>query len=212
MDSYRGYQEYGGGLRIGPGSISPVIKYIIIASSAIFIIQKLVSFPIELIFGLTPELFFREFPRYIFQPVTYMFLHAGFFHIFFNMFALFIFGTYLEGKIDQKTFLAIYFASGIIGNVGYMITAPGSMIPGLGASGAIYGIMGALAMISPFAIIYFYGVPMPMLVASIVWIVTEFLGVFVPSDVAHGAHLGGLFFGIAVGLYLRSQMKKPKIY
>lgn len=150
-----------------------------------------------------------------YQPwtfVTAMFLHADLTHISFNMLALFIFGTYLEEKIDQKTFLVIYFASGIIGNVGYMITAPGSMIPGLGASGAIYGIMGALAMISPFAIIYFYGVPMPMLVASIVWIVTEFLGVFVPSDVAHGAHLGGLFFGIAIGLYLRSEMKKSKIY
>jgi membrane associated rhomboid family serine protease len=159
---------------------------------------------------------FSFVPAYAFsQPwtfVTAMFLHADFSHIFFNMFALFIFGTFLEEKIDQKTFLVIYFASGIIGNVGYMITAPGSMIPGLGASGAIYGIMGALAMINPFAIIYFYGVPMPMLVASIVWIVTEFLGVFVPSDVAHGAHLGGLFLGIAIGLYLRSQMKKSKIY
>lgn len=160
--------------------------------------------------------YFSFVPAYAFsQPwtfVTAMFLHADLDHIFFNMLALFVFGIYLEGKVDQKTFLAIYFASGIIGNVGYMITAPGSMVPGLGASGAIYGIMGALAMISPFAIIYFYGIPMPMLVASIAWAVTEFLGVFVPSDVAHGAHLGGLFFGIAIGLYLRSQTKKSKIY
>ena len=153
------------------------------------------------------ENYFSFVPAYAFsQPwtfVTAMFLHADFIHIFFNMFALFIFGTYLESRIDKKTFLIIYFASCIVGNVGYMITAPGSMNPGLGASGAIYGIMGTLAMLNPSAIIYLYGVPMPMIVASFFWIISEYLGLFVPSNIASGAHLGGLFFGILLGLYLK---------
>ena len=160
------------------------------------------------------ENYFSFVPAYAFsQPwtfVTAMFLHVDFIHIFFNMFALFIFGTYLEARISKKYFLIIYFASGIIGNVGYMITAPGPLNPGLGASGAISGIMGALAMISPSAVIYFYGVPMPMIIASFFWLISEYLGIFGPSNIAHGAHLGGLLLGIILGLYLRTKYKKMK--
>ena len=158
------------------------------------------------------ENYFSFVPAYAFsQPwtfVTAMFLHVDFSHIFFNMLGLFVFGTYLEARISKKYFLLIYFASGIVGNIGYMITAPGSLNPGLGASGAISGIMGALAMISPSVVIYFYGVPMPMVVASFFWFISEYLGIFVPSNIAHGAHLGGLFLGIIFGLYLRTKYKE----
>jgi len=183
-------------------SEKPAITLSLIGITVFIFFLELIS-PIESYFSFVPAYAFNQPWTFI----TAMFLHADFKHLFFNMFALFIFGTYLETKIDTKTYFIIYFTSGIIGNVGYMVTSPGSSIPGLGASGAIYGLMGALAMLSPSAIIYLYGVPMPMIVASLFWFISEFLGLFVPSGIAHGAHLGGLFVGVIYGLYLRNQFK-----
>jgi membrane associated rhomboid family serine protease len=124
------------------------------------------------------------------------------------MFALFIFGTFLERKIRERDFLLIYFIAGIIGNIGYMLTAPTMATPGLGASGAIYGIMGALAILYPTATVYVFYIPMPMIIAAFVWGATEFLGLFAPGSIAHGAHIGGLFIGILYGFYLRRQSQQ----
>jgi len=140
--------------------------------------------------------------------ITAIFLHAGITHLLFNMIALFFFGIYLEQRISKKNFIFIFFAAGIIGNIGYAISAPGSIIPGLGASGAIYGIMGTLTALAPTTIVYVSGIPMPMFVAAIFWFVTEFSGLFIPSGIAHGAHLGGLFLGIVMGIYFRSKSRK----
>jgi membrane associated rhomboid family serine protease len=143
--------------------------------------------------------------------VTSIFLHAGIEHLFFNMIALLIFGSYLESKTSKKTFLLIFFVSGIVGNFGYMFTTTSQTTPGLGASGAIYGIMGTLAVIEPFATVYISYMPMPMIMAAFVWALTEFLGLFVPSNIARGAHLGGLFFGIIYGLYLRKNARRVRL-
>jgi membrane associated rhomboid family serine protease len=169
-----------------------------------------VVFIIEL---LVPILQYTYFvPAYAFSRpwtfVTSIFLHADFSHLFFNMLALFIFGIYLEQRIGGKTFLSIFFISGIIGNLGYMLTAFNSTTPGLGASGAVYGIMGALAVLEPFAIVYIGFAPMPMVFAAIIWTITEFLGLFVPGNIAHGAHLAGLFVGAAFGFYLRRSRRR----
>jgi hypothetical protein len=183
-------------------SDKPTITLSLLAINTFVFILELI-YPIENYFSFVPAHALAEPWTF----VTAMFLHADFTHLFFNMFALFMFGIYLENKIDKKTYLIIYFVSGIFGNIGYMLTAPDATIPGLGASGAIFGIMGTLAVLAPTAIIYLYGVPMPMLIAAFFWALTEFLGVFVPSGIAHGAHLGGLFFGIFCGMYLRSRVK-----
>lgn len=140
--------------------------------------------------------------------ITSIFLHADFSHLFFNMFALFIFGLYLEPKVGRKTFLIIFILAGIAGNFGYMLTNSNPNIPGVGASGAIFGIIGALTAIAPLSLIFFGFAPMPMIVAAVLWGLTEFLGLFVPSNIARGAHLGGLFLGIAYGLYLRKTLSK----
>lgn len=139
--------------------------------------------------------------------VTAIFLHYDVEHIFFNMLALFMFGTLLESRIGSKKFLLIFFLSGILGNVGYMLTSLNSQIPALGASGAIYGIMGTAAVLMPLAIVYI-GVPLPMIIAAFVWGITEFTGLFVPSDIAHGAHLLGLGVGILYGIFLRKTLQE----
>jgi hypothetical protein len=140
--------------------------------------------------------------------ITSIFLHADIYHIFFNMLALFIFGTFLEARVSERNYLLIFFLSGIVGNLGYMLTDFGSIIPGLGASGAIYGVMGALAALAPFATVFVSFVPMPMIFAAFLWTLVEFLGLFQPGTIAHGAHLAGLFIGIAFGIYLRRERSK----
>ena len=170
----------------------------------IFVIQNLVGLDQ---FAFTPATAFSE----PWTLVTAMFLHADINHIFFNMFALFIFGIYLEGIVSEKTYLLIFFLSGILGNFGYMLTAFDSMIPAVGASGAIYGLIGTLAAMRPKAVVYvgfFY--PMPMAVAAVFYTIVEFLGLFAPSSIAHGAHLLGMLSGVVVGLYLRRQHSRPK--
>jgi len=143
--------------------------------------------------------------------VTSMFLHADFSHLFFNMFALFIFGMYLEPLVGSKRFLMIYFLTGIMGNFGYMLTATSAAIPGIGASGAVYGVIGTMALLRPFALVFAGGfVPMPMIIVAIFYAITEFMGLFVPSNIARGAHLGGLFLGVGLGLLFRKELKEEK--
>jgi membrane associated rhomboid family serine protease len=123
------------------------------------------------------------------------------------MIALFFFGIYLEQRISKRSYVLIFLLSGIIGNVGYMFTSPAD-ISGLGASGAIYGIMGTLTVLTPRAVVFIYGIPMPMFVAAIFWFVSEYFGLFTPDNIGHGAHLGGLAVGIISGIYFRNKLSK----
>ena len=177
----------------GPRATLSLIAIMVI----VFVLQILIR-------GITAN--FSFIPAYAFQEpwtfITSIFLHFDINHIFFNMFALFMFGIVLESRIGYKKFLFVFFAAGIVGNFGYMLTASDSQIPAIGASGAVYGIMGTTAALMPFAIIWI-GAPMPMIVAAFIWGISEFLGLFVPSNIARGAHLLGLAFGLAYGIYLR---------
>jgi len=119
------------------------------------------------------------------------------------MFALFIFGIILENRIGSGNFFILFFLSGIAGSVGYMITASDPTIPAIGASGAIYGIIGTLAIVMPLMIVLVGGIPMPMIVAAVFWIVLEVFGMLSPSQIAHSAHLGGVVVGIIYGIYLK---------
>jgi len=144
--------------------------------------------------------------------ITYIFLHGSFEHLFYNMFALGLFGSVLEDIIGGKKFLLTFFASGIIAGIGSLIFYTSS----IGASGAIYGILGALAILRPRMVVYVGFVPLPMFLAVILWTAGDLLGLFSPSDlIAHAAHLFGLVFGLIYGIYLRKDygetfVKKPK--
>jgi uncharacterized protein len=144
--------------------------------------------------------------------ITSLFLHASEIHLLSNMFALFVFGTYLETRISPGKYLSVFFAAGILGNFAYILTDPGSMIPGVGASGAIYGVMGMLATLYPGLIVYMFYAPMPIIVAAGLWFILEFTGLFTPSDIAHQAHLAGLLLGAAYGYYLRKRMQRPVFF
>lgn len=141
--------------------------------------------------------------------ITSIFLHADFTHLFFNMFALFMFGMFLESRIGSKKFLILFFLAGMAGSMGYMVTATDPTIPAIGASGSVYGIIGALAIINPFLMVWVMGmVPMPMILVAFIWGLMEFFGLFYPSGIAHGAHLGGLLMGMLFGFYFREKERK----
>ena len=137
---------------------------------------------------------------YAWQILTYMFMHAGFLHIFFNMLALWMFGMELENVWGSRKFLTYYLMCGIGGGlsnllVGYLV---GQGAPTVGASGAVFGVLLAFGMLFPDRLIYIYFfLPIRAKYMVILWIGLELIyGVTGTTDgVAHFAHLGGAFVG-----------------
>ncbi|MFZ5500690.1 MAG: rhomboid family intramembrane serine protease, partial [Candidatus Micrarchaeota archaeon] len=131
-----------------------------------------------------------------------------------NGYALFMFGSLLERQISRNEYLAIYFGAGLVGaSLYYMTYIIGIIppIPALGASGAIYGILGATAILLPDLRIFFWFFPMNIRHAAILWVALEFLGTFdISSGVASAAHLGGLLFGIALAWAIKRQEKESQ--
>jgi len=138
--------------------------------------------------------------------ITAIFLHGSLMHLFFNAFALLMFGPFLEQRIGSKRFLQLFFAAGIAGNVLYYLfylAGIGQGLPALGASGAIYGVLGALAILAPNLMVLVMFVPMPMRAAALVWVTIEFFGTLTPNTgIASAAHLGGLFLGFAYAKFV----------
>ena len=145
--------------------------------------------------------------KFIWQPVTYMFMHANFAHLFSNMLGLFFFGLQVERAVGTKEFLLLYFVIGILSGLfsvavfyalgtyqmqlGYQ---PYAFITQLiGASGAIYGILLAFAVIFPMSRIYVWFVlPVPAPVLVLVYALIEFFAQFSrTSNIAHYTHLAG---------------------
>jgi membrane associated rhomboid family serine protease len=132
--------------------------------------------------------------------VTYMFLHGGFSHIFFNMFALFIFGTQLERYMGSREFLLYYFVTGILAGVfsfaAYYFT--GKNVALMGASGAIFAVQLAYAVFFPQAIIYIWGIlPLraPVMVLGFTALEIIMMVTSMGGNVAHVTHLAGFGFG-----------------
>ena len=149
-------------------------------------------------------------PKYaLYMPwmfITSIFLHGDFFHLFFNMLALFFFGSYFENLYGSKRFLTLYFLAGILGNLAYFLYDPNSTIPGVGASGAIYGVMGALAILRPFTIVYVNLLPVPLIAAAVFWLIINLVGIIYPvGNIGYHAHLAGLLVGFYYGYRLKKE-------
>jgi len=131
-----------------------------------------------------------------------MFLHGGVTHLLYNMFALALFGFILEKIVGVKRFLIIYFAAGLASALASIFFYNAT----LGASGAIFGVMGCLAVLRPRMTVWVGYIPMPMAAAAVVWGLGDLLGMFAPGNVAHAAHIAGLVFGVAAGAFLWKQV------
>lgn len=138
--------------------------------------------------------------------VTHIFIHSGWLHLIYNMSALLLFGSLLENEMGWRRFVALFLASGIAAGIG------GSLfyISMLGASGAIFGAMGCLAMLRPKMVVWTYGAPMYMIAAAMVWAAFDFMLFNAADGVAHASHLIGMGFGAVIGLELRARMPKQE--
>lgn len=149
--------------------------------------------------------------HFFWQFVTYMFVHANFSHIFFNMMGLLMFGFFLEKAIGSREFLLFYFVCGILSGflsyIFYKITGQyGAFL--MGASGAVYSVLFAYAVFYPRSVISVWGIiPVPAPILVLIYAIIEFLSqVLGNNGVAHITHLFGflvayLYFVIRMGIH-----------
>ena len=228
--SYYTYNRGGGGF----------LSNIPTATKNIIIINVLVWIRTSLNENMMYEKFALFYPTSPFfhwwQPVTHMFMHGGFWHLFFNMYTLYFFGRVLEERWGAKKFLIFYFVTGLgaalvhtgvewiqmhhwMGQVadGSMVAQANihalKMTPTVGASGAIYGVLMGFAMLYPDAVLSLIFPPVSM---KAKWFVLIFGGIElltgitgVGGGIAHFAHLGGLIFGYFLIMYWK---KKRTLY
>ena len=197
-------------------STPPAVKNIIIINTLLFLATALIQ-PFGLMMAQYGELYWVGSPYFhTYQFATYMFLHASVGHLFFNMFALWMFGRTLEYELGTPRFLAYYLICGIgaaiiqiavvwlTGETGFRI---------IGASGAVMGLLLAFGVMHPNEIIFIFPFPMPI---KAKWFVIGYaaLELFygcsgIDAGVAHFAHIGGMLWGLALLYYWK---RKGDIY
>jgi rhomboid family protein len=204
---------YAASFSFGPGPLSLALKALIGANVAMFLAQFFFAIVTDVL-GLRPAFVLRYF--WVWQLVTYMFLHGGIFHIVFNMLALWMFGTELERVWGTRYFLKFYFVTGIGAGAltvlfsllpfGFAHQLQGANI--IGASGAIYGLLLAYALYFPDRPIYMYFVfPIPAKIfVAIMGAIAFFSSLSDAGGVANATHLGGLLVGY---LYLKGARMHP---
>jgi membrane associated rhomboid family serine protease len=199
------------------GGFSPIMSYSLIAAN-------IFAFVLELQQGSNINNFLNEFgavPALIlsgerpFTLFTSTFLHAGVMHILGNMLFLWIFADNIEAIIGNTRFLIFYLLGGLAAHATHIFFNPSSMIPTVGASGAIAAVMGAYLVLFPKSQIKVLFIVFPFRVSAYIflglWIFSQFqssLGSLTSNTaegagVAYWAHVGGFVFGIAAGVYFR---------
>lgn len=207
--------------------VTPVVRNLLIANIAVYLVQSFLRIDLATIFG------YHNFSLHemgLFNPIqifTYMFLHGGTGHIFSNMFGLFMFGPMLEHFLGSKRFLILYVVSGVgacllHGAISlyeisqFPVDSPEytmmMSIPMVGASGAIFGMLGAFARLFPNTEMIIFPLPIPIkakYLVSLYALFEIFSGVYnVMPGVAHFAHIGGLIFGILLINYWNKQKNR----
>lgn len=155
-----------------------ILANVILFISSFFVIGFYTPEFFTKIFAITPSLILSGKSLWTF--VTSMFLHAGFFHIFANMFSLFFIGNFLEKIIGWKRFLSVYLIAGLVGGVFFVLSGlifNKLGISGIGASGAIFGILGVLAVLVPYSKIYLIIGPLILILGEVV------LSPIIPSSI-----------------------------
>ncbi|NLF92418.1 MAG: rhomboid family intramembrane serine protease [Oligosphaeraceae bacterium] len=192
---------------------APIIKQIIIINCIMYVLCHFTGRTGSLLLGnleLTPLLVQSG---QFWRLGTYMFLHANFMHLFFNMYGLYIFGKLLEQPLGTKRFLILYLLSGLIGGGLWMLANWGSPTPCVGASGALFGIMVAAGMAFPQVTFMLLIPPMPvkLWVLVLVYCLLEIFTLGQASNVAHLAHLGGALGGFIYMRRLGCKLTLPKL-
>ena len=155
--------------------------------------------------------------------VTHMFLHAGILHLAGNMLFLWVFGDNLEDQLGHVIFAAFYLACGLVAAFAHVFSDPGSMVPMVGASGAIAGVMGGYVLLFPRAridVMFFFVLlykiwPVPAWVVLGLWFALQVGGEIIAGTsggVAHMAHIGGFVAGLALCIPLWLALGGPRFW
>ena len=193
--------------------LTPVIKKLLTIMLAVFLLQMLVSSQINIYLGLVPILVWKKF--FLWQLVTYLFLHGGISHLLFNLIALWMFGGELENYWGSPKFLRYFFFCGVGAGICTVVFSPDQFVPVIGASGAIYGLLLAYGWLFPNRPIYIYFLfPIPAKYFVILFGLIEFFSSLggTGGGVAHLTHLGGLLFGLSYMLYPVIRQKVRREY
>ncbi len=157
--------------------------------------------------------------QYLWTFITSMFMHANFFHIFANMLSLFFIGGLTERILGRKRYLYFYLAAGLF--AGLLFVASTFIFPGelsayaVGASGAIFGLLGLLMLLTPNLPVYLMFIPIPIKMkyaAPGMLIVLWLISIAGNVSIGNTAHLGGFILGIFYGLYLKKKYRKKTLY
>jgi len=184
---YRSYQNF---------KMTPI--WVLIAINLLLFIATLIVPQLILLLGLQPSsLLSRPW-----TVVTNLFVHGGLWHIMANMLTLYFFGAYLYRLVGKSRFLIVYFCGGILGNILFILLALPFSIA-VGASGAIFALGGALAVIRPKLRVFVFPIPLPIPL----WlaVIGGFLIISFLPGIAWQAHLGGLVFGLVAGYFFRKR-------
>jgi membrane associated rhomboid family serine protease len=200
-----------------PASMPPVTRALLFSNVAIFVLQQLMDPVLLQHFALWPPASgqYPGAPAFeIWQLVTYGFLHGGLTHLFFNMFALYMFGGEIERLLGSRRFATYYFVCVIGAAVAQLVVISnisGPPVPTVGASGGVFGLLLAFGMAFPQRriMLLFPPIPMPAWVFVTLYGLLElYLGVTDSGQgVAHFAHLGGMVAGFVLLMRWRGQRR-----
>ncbi|MEM7821164.1 MAG: rhomboid family intramembrane serine protease [Candidatus Aenigmatarchaeota archaeon] len=198
-----------------PKTPTPVTNLLICAIIAVFIVEILWQYlygaeDLKTAFGMLGFSLNALLAGRWWTFVTAPFLHSGPEHIIFNALALFFFGNAVEAELGAKKTVILFFGAAVAGNLAVLgATIMGIMpadVPTVGASAAIFGLMGAAMLVKPFEFIFYpYIIPIPLVLIALIYTVfniAEFISVLVThaeTNIAYVAHLGGLAVGMLTG-------------
>ena len=192
----------------------PIVKNLVIVNVLIYLATALIP-SVEALAARYCQLYWFTSPWFhSWQFVTYMFLHGGLSHLFFNMFALWMFGRTLEERLGPQRFMIYYMVCGIgaaLIQMGVAWLTGDTGIVLIGASGAVMGLLLAFGVMYPNAQMFVFPIPFPIKAKWFVvgYAVLEILLGWSPlnTGVAHFAHVGGMLWGLALLLYWRKRGK-----
>ncbi len=142
----------------------------------------------------------------IYQLFTYVFSHGSINHYISNIFALMIFGLILEKIVGKKRFSILILTSYIFVTFSSLYFYPSV----IGISGIVYSIIAALGVLEPQLIVFVFGVPLPMFLAIIFWLLIDLLNILYPSDIASISHITGFIVGFIFGIKWRRKFRKTE--
>lgn len=178
----------------------PAVKALVIANAAVFLLTAFTQMDVHRFLGMVPAAVHDGRRLQIWGLATYMFMHSGFTHLLFNMLGLWMFGSDVEIRWGTPRFLRFYLMCGVGAGLAWLLGSWNSEVPLVGASGAVYGVLAAYAMLWPRRRLLLWGIaPIEARWVAVGYAAISFFSMAGErhAGVAHFAHLAGLAAGAA---------------